>query len=71
MMLEDVLSPIKEPLRLYRDLSTIIMACLVLVLLLRRHRRELIYTAMRWMLGTFEAGLFPGVNYYLSWYPYL
>ncbi|KAL5531265.1 hypothetical protein ACEPAG_4142 [Sanghuangporus baumii] len=25
--------------------------------------------AMRWMLGTFEAGLFPGVNYYLScWY---
>ncbi|KAJ7281385.1 MFS general substrate transporter [Mycena rebaudengoi] len=26
-------------------------------------------TAMRWMLGTFEAGLFPGVNYYLScWY---
>ncbi|KAG8763222.1 hypothetical protein FRC11_005333 [Ceratobasidium sp. 423] len=24
---------------------------------------------MRWMLGTFEAGLFPGVNYYLScWY---
>ncbi|KAF9224037.1 MFS general substrate transporter [Gyrodon lividus] len=25
--------------------------------------------AMRWMLGTFEAGLFPGVTYYLScWY---
>lgn len=25
--------------------------------------------AMRWMLGLFEAGLFPGVNYYLScWY---
>ncbi|EJD08568.1 MFS general substrate transporter [Fomitiporia mediterranea MF3/22] len=25
--------------------------------------------AMRWMLGVFEAGLFPGVNYYLScWY---
>ncbi|KAH7915264.1 major facilitator superfamily domain-containing protein [Hygrophoropsis aurantiaca] len=24
---------------------------------------------MRWMLGTFEAGLYPGVNYYLScWY---
>ncbi|PPQ78684.1 hypothetical protein CVT25_010705 [Psilocybe cyanescens] len=24
---------------------------------------------MRWLLGTFEAGLFPGVNYYLScWY---
>jgi hypothetical protein len=23
---------------------------------------------MRWMLGMFEAGLFPGVNYYLSWY---
>ncbi|KAF8575199.1 MFS general substrate transporter [Ramaria rubella] len=23
---------------------------------------------MRWMLGTFEAGLFPGVNFYLSWY---
>jgi hypothetical protein len=23
---------------------------------------------MRWMLGLFEAGLFPGVNYYLSWY---
>ena len=22
---------------------------------------------MRWMLGLFEAGLFPGVNYYLSW----
>ena len=22
---------------------------------------------MRWMLGVFEAGLFPGVNYYLSW----
>ncbi|KAI0043574.1 MFS general substrate transporter [Auriscalpium vulgare] len=22
---------------------------------------------MRWMLGTMEAGLFPGVNYYLSW----
>jgi len=22
---------------------------------------------MRWLLGTFEAGLFPGVNYYLSW----
>ncbi|KAH7921228.1 MFS general substrate transporter [Leucogyrophana mollusca] len=22
---------------------------------------------MRWMLGTFEAGLYPGVNYYLSW----
>ncbi len=22
---------------------------------------------MRWMLGMFEAGLFPGVNYYLSW----
>jgi MFS family permease len=26
--------------------------------------------AMRWMLGTFEAGLFPGVTYYLSWYIY-
>ncbi|KAJ3876174.1 MFS general substrate transporter [Lentinula edodes] len=26
-------------------------------------------TGMRWMLGMFEAGLFPGVNYYLScWY---
>ena len=25
-------------------------------------------TAMRWMLGTMEAGLFPGVTYYLSWY---
>ena len=25
---------------------------------------------MRWMLGTFEAGLFPGVNYYLSWCVY-
>ena len=24
--------------------------------------------AMRWMLGTMEAGLFPGVTYYLSWY---
>lgn len=23
---------------------------------------------MRWMLGAFEAGLFPGVTYYLSWY---
>jgi len=23
---------------------------------------------MRWLLGMFEAGLFPGVNYYLSWY---
>lgn len=23
--------------------------------------------AMRWLLGTFEAGLFPGVNFYLSW----
>lgn len=22
---------------------------------------------MRWFLGMFEAGLFPGVNYYLSW----
>jgi sugar phosphate permease len=22
---------------------------------------------MRWFLGLFEAGLFPGVNYYLSW----
>ena len=22
---------------------------------------------MRWLLGVFEAGLFPGVNYYLSW----
>jgi hypothetical protein len=22
---------------------------------------------VRWMLGMFEAGLFPGVNYYLSW----
>ena len=22
---------------------------------------------MRWLLGMFEAGLFPGVNYYLSW----
>ena len=22
---------------------------------------------LRWLLGTFEAGLFPGVNYYLSW----
>ena len=22
---------------------------------------------MRWMLGTFEAGLYPGVMYYLSW----
>ena len=25
---------------------------------------------MRWMLGMFEAGLFPGVNYYLSWFVY-
>ena len=25
---------------------------------------------MRWMLGLFEAGLFPGVNYYLSWYAF-
>ncbi|KAF8553585.1 MFS general substrate transporter [Imleria badia] len=24
--------------------------------------------AMRWLLGMFEAGLFPGVTYYLSWY---
>lgn len=23
---------------------------------------------MRWLLGAFEAGLFPGVTYYLSWY---
>ena len=23
---------------------------------------------MRWLLGMFEAGLFPGVNYYLSWF---
>jgi MFS family permease len=22
---------------------------------------------MRWMLGLFEAGFFPGANYYLSW----
>ena len=22
---------------------------------------------MRWLLGMFEARLFPGVNYYLSW----
>lgn len=22
---------------------------------------------MRWLLGVFEAGLFPGGNYYLSW----
>jgi len=22
---------------------------------------------MRWLLGMFEAGLFPGVTYYLSW----
>ena len=22
---------------------------------------------VRWLLGVFEAGLFPGVNYYLSW----
>lgn len=28
-------------------------------------------TGMRWMLGMFEAGLFPGVNYYLSWYVFL
>lgn len=26
---------------------------------------------MRWMLGVFEAGLFPGVNYYLSWYVHI
>ena len=26
-----------------------------------------ILQAMRWLLGTFEAGLFPGVAYYLSW----
>lgn len=25
-------------------------------------------TAVRWLLGMFEAGLFPGVSYYLSWY---
>jgi hypothetical protein len=25
-------------------------------------------TATRWMLGTMEAGLYPGVVYYLSWY---
>ena len=27
--------------------------------------------AMRWMLGMMEAGLFPGVAYYLSWYAYI
>ena len=26
---------------------------------------------MRWFLGLFEAGLFPGVNYYLSWSVYI
>ena len=25
------------------------------------------FSGIRWMLGLFEAGLFPGVNYYLSW----
>lgn len=29
---------------------------------------EIVYPiAMRWLLGMFEAGLFPGVTYYLSW----
>ena len=28
-------------------------------------------TAMRWMLGMTEAGLFPGVAYYLSWYAHI
>lgn len=31
------------------------------------HTHALSYVGMRWMLGVFEAGLFPGVNYYLSW----
>ena len=26
---------------------------------------------MRWMLGMMEAGLFPGVTYYLSWYAHI
>jgi hypothetical protein len=24
--------------------------------------------AARWWLGVFEAGLFPGISYYLSWF---
>ena len=26
---------------------------------------------MRWMLGMMEAGFFPGVAYYLSWYAHI
>jgi hypothetical protein len=26
---------------------------------------------MRWMLGMMEAGFFPGVAYYLSWYTHI
>ena len=29
---------------------------------------ELSSIAMRWLLGMLEAGFFPGVAYYLSWY---
>jgi hypothetical protein len=29
------------------------------------------HTAMRWMLGMMEAGFFPGVAYYLSWYAHI
>ena len=35
-----------------------------------RHSHEFFpysFVAMRWMLGAFEAGLFPGANYYMSW----
>jgi hypothetical protein len=28
-------------------------------------------SAMRWMLGMMEAGFFPGVAYYLSWYTHI
>ena len=29
------------------------------------------HLGMRWLLGMFEAGLFPGVNYYLSWWVFI
>ena len=57
--------------RLSKALFTITAACSVSTEMLHPEDTEVlsvVQSGTRWMLGLFEAGLFPGVNYYLSWY---
>ena len=53
-----------------RWFSFLMMAWGALTMLIAATRNYGGLLATRFLLGMFEAGLFPGVNYYLSWFVY-